>query len=119
MGEGKVQPGSQNDIIFLQRGRGGRRIGAIDIAEGILPSQPFARILVTLPRVEGYAILAGIAEVREKVKFLRSQGRCAEFTAEFLAQSDGKKIPLQSNVTFSRIVRANQKVQRGSIKFRK
>src|SRR5579863_5135624 len=114
MSKGDVQPGGQDNIILLQRRCGRRRIGYVDIAKSILPSQPFAQFSYAA-EVKGHAILAGIAEVGKKVKFLRDHCRCAKFLAELFAQSDGKKITLKSNVTLSRVGGPKEEVQSGSV----
>src|SRR5579872_4830697 len=114
MSKGDVQPGGQNNVILLQRRCGRRRIGYVDIAEGILPSQPFAQFGYAA-EVKRYAILTGIAEVGKKIKFLRDHCRCPEFLAKFFPQSDSEKITLKSNVTLSGVGGPNQEIQSGSV----
>ena len=52
--------------FFFSAGVAAGGIGHVDIAERILPSQPFAQ-LGDAAEIEGRAILPGIAEVGEEV----------------------------------------------------
>src|SRR3981081_2988381 len=93
--EREVQPGGQNDIVFLERGRGGWRVCNVNIAERILPSQPLAQ-LGDAAEGEGHAILSGVAEVREEVQLLSKERRCAQVVAELLPESKSCKIALEN-----------------------
>ena len=111
MGEREIQPGGQDYVILLERRGGYRRIGHVDIAERILPSQPLAQ-LGDAAEVEGHTILPAIAEVRVEIQLLGEKSRSSQLAAQFFSERKGHEAVRNRIVVLSRIVWADQKIQR-------
>jgi hypothetical protein len=67
MSEGNVKTGREQDVILLFSER---RIADVDIAEGILPTEPLAD-LGHRAEIKRTSIIAGVSQVRVKVQALR------------------------------------------------
>src|ERR1700756_5737644 len=96
-----IQPGGQDDVILLQRRRArglNRRIGYVDIAERILPSQPLADLGHTA-KIEGRSILPNILrKVGKVVRFFGNDGRSPKFVAQFLSHAECQKAVCNGDV---------------------
>ena len=104
----KIQArGEQNVVLLGTR----RRIGYINVAKRILPSQPLAD-LGHGAKVECPSILASVIQVREKVELLSQQRVHPQLVAQFLAHGYGSKASAgQGRVFFTGIVKAAEQVQ--------
>src|SRR5580693_6908638 len=116
--ERHIQPGGQDDVILLKRGRArglNRGIGHIDIAERILPSQPFAD-LGYAAKIEGGSILPKILrKVGVIVGLFSNDGRSAKFVAQFLSHRESQEAVCDRDVILSRVVWACQEIQRSGV----
>ena len=113
--ERHIQPGGQDDVILFERRRArrlNRRIGHVDIAERILPSQPLAD-LGYAAKIDGRSILPNILrKVGIVVGLFSNDGRSAKFVAQFLSHRESQEAVCDRDVILSRVVWACQEVQR-------
>src|ERR1700674_142481 len=114
--EGNIEPSSQDNVILLERRRGRRRIGHIDIAKRILPPQPLAQF-GHAAEIEGPTIFAGVTEVGEEVQLLSDKSRCAQLMTELLSKCQGREIAAQSRVVLFRVVQTAKEIQCGAVAF--
>src|ERR1700680_990406 len=114
--ERDIEPSSQDNVILLERRRGRRRIGHVDIAKRILPPQPLAQFGYAA-EIEGPSIFAGVTEVGEEVQLLSDKSRCAQLVTELLPKRQGREVAAQSRVVLFRIVQTAKEIQRGAVAF--
>jgi hypothetical protein len=83
-----VQPGSEDDVVLLFQGR---RVGHVNIGEGVLPSQPLAHLRGGA-EIKGPAEVTSAVEIREEIQTLVQHRGLSQLMHQFFAEGEGGKV---------------------------